>query len=98
MPPIEPGQVVGVFCHTAPGAFTDERLVWFDAKTGPISGFVWTADFLEHNDKGENYLHGIVRDISPDSLTVWVRGSFFSTAGLAVLARNAKLRILERAE
>lgn len=80
----ELGQVVGIPCDVKPGAFSGEYLVTIDTKTGPISGFVRT-ERLSGGEGGITYLRGVVQEVTEDTVTVRIHGSFFTTTGLAYL-------------
>jgi hypothetical protein len=85
----EPGQAIGIPCDATQGAFPGECLVSFESKTGPVSGFV-PAENIERFGS-ETYLRGVIKEVSEDTLTVWVQGSFFTTTGLAYLSRDTHL-------
>lgn len=81
MTQFEPGRTVAIPCDVAQGAFPDECLVTINAASGPISGFV-SRDSV--NVKGEiGYLNGIIQEVTDETVAVWIRGSFFTTTGLA---------------
>jgi hypothetical protein len=75
------GQEVRIPCKVQPGPFSGEPLITFDSIDGPVSGFV-NGEELE-NVSGQPVIRGTIRAIATDSLEVWVRGSFFTTNGLA---------------
>lgn len=87
MPKFVPGQAVLIHCEVQPGAFPTEFLVTFETNKGPVSGFV-RGDSMRRTGDGEGLLFGTVRDVSDDTLTVVVQGSFFTTTGLAYLSRD----------
>ncbi len=88
------GDAVGIPCDVGHGAFADEYLVTILTVTGPISGFVTRDDFYDiEGDKGN--LRGIVIDVAEDTVTVKIRGSFFTTTGLAYLPRDWALTNLK---
>ena len=81
------GQTVQIQCEASPGAFPGEFLVAFDSVEGRVSGFVKSENFRQSGpDAG--YIFGTVTNVSDDTLTVMVRGSFFTTNGLAQLKRD----------
>jgi hypothetical protein len=81
------GQEVWVACQAQPGAFPDERLVTINSTTGPISGFVKTAD-LEKPDSGTTHVRGWILAVSADTVELRIPGSFFTTAsGIASVSR-----------
>jgi hypothetical protein len=40
---------------------------------------------------GRKFIRAIVREVTPESMTVWVQGSFFNTNGLAQVPIHAGL-------
>lgn len=84
---LEPGENVGIPCQVSNGAFPGEYLVSFDSINGPVSGFVG-ADALESHADGETYLIATVVQADQDTVTVWIKGSFFTTTGLAYFRRE----------
>lgn len=76
------GQTVQIRCEVQPGPFPTEMLVTFQAMDGPISGFV-QLDKIKRIIGGEGYLDAVVKEVSSDTITVVVEGSFFTTNGLA---------------
>ena len=83
------GQEILIRAEIGNGPFPGERLVTFETTRGPVSGFI--DDAMVVNRQGVNYLRAIVREVTGDTLTVWVRGSFFNTNGLAQLPVDAGL-------
>ncbi|MCI0450939.1 MAG: hypothetical protein L0Z51_00960 [Candidatus Latescibacteria bacterium] len=75
------GDLVGVPCTTKPSPFPGERMVGIETKKGPISGFIREDDLLEI--KGVPHVRGIVVGFLEDTVFVEVRGSYFTTTGLA---------------
>jgi hypothetical protein len=75
------GQEVWIRCKVQPGPFSEEPLVTVDSIEGAVTGFV-SSDELK-NTHGEYSVRGIVRSIAKDHVEVWIRGSFFTTNGLA---------------
>ena len=84
------GMVVGVACTVASGAFPDERLVTFEAIDGTVSGFVKPEEIKIID--GESHLRAVVQAVASDRLTVLVRGSFFTTTGIAYIAHDARVQ------
>jgi hypothetical protein len=76
------GYDVGLPCEVKLGPFEDERLVSFETVDGPVTGFVST-DELQQIDEDRWMIHAVVVKIERDVVTVKVRGSFFTTNGLA---------------
>lgn len=80
------GDVIGIQCDVRPGPFSGERMITFDTTDGPISGFVRDTDLNEHASQW--YVRAIIQGIRDDVLEVRVRGSFFTTNGLATVSRR----------
>ena len=81
------GQTVRIPCDVQRGAFPTEMLVTLETAEGPISGFVRAENVV--GIKGhDGFIHATVTDISSDTVTVILRGSFFTTTGLAYLKRD----------
>jgi hypothetical protein len=81
------GDVIGIQCEVRPGPFSQERMITFDTKTGPISGFVQEADLKLVGSQW--HVRAVVQDVvSEDELTVRVKGSFFTTNGIATVPRR----------
>lgn len=81
------GDVVGIPCDVVQGAFPDEYLVTINIPTDTISGFVTRENIVE-TSPGEWHVHAVVKDVSEDTITVTVFGSFFTTNGLAYLSQE----------
>jgi hypothetical protein len=81
------GQEVWIRCKVRPGPFSDELLVTIESKDGPVSGFI-SSDELKNGAQGEWRVRGIVRRLEKDYIEVWIRGSFFTTNGLANVSRE----------
>lgn len=82
----EVGNFVGVRCEVQDGPFSEERLVTIETVDGAITGFVRETELRERN--GEWEVRGKVSGIFSDSVEVFIRGSFFTTNGLAKVPRN----------
>jgi hypothetical protein len=80
------GDVIGVQCTVQPGPFSGEHLVSFDTVDSPISGFVREANLKQVDDQW--YIRAVILGIRDDVLEVRVRGSFFTTNGLASVERR----------
>jgi hypothetical protein len=72
------GQQVWIPCKVQPGPFSEEPLVTVDSIDGPLTGFVNLDELKE-----DRFVRGLVRSIARDHIEVWIRGSFFTTNGLA---------------
>ena len=81
MPAMNVGDVIGVQCIVQPGPFSDERLITFDTTNGPISGFVEEAELRQMGKKW--LVRAVIMAVHDDFLEVVVKGSFFTTNGLA---------------
>jgi hypothetical protein len=75
------GQEVWIPCKVQPGPFSDEPLVTFESVDGPVTGFLNRDELRE--TASQTSVRGIVRSIERDYITVWIKGSFFTTNGLA---------------
>ena len=75
------GQNVWIRCTVQPGPFSEEPLVTVDTINDPVTGFI-KSDELKLTEH-EQYVRGIVRNVATDHVEVWIRGSFFTTNGLA---------------
>jgi hypothetical protein len=76
------GQQVWIRCTVQPGPFSDEPLVTIESIEGPVAGFI-ASDELKKEPGGEHSVRGFVRSIEKTFVEVWIRGSFFTTNGLA---------------
>ena len=81
--------VIGVPCTMMPGPFSGERMITCDTVDGPISGFVRDSELAEI--RGQWYVRAIVESMRDDLLSVRIRGSFFTTNGMARIPRSAAL-------
>jgi hypothetical protein len=75
------GQQVWIRCNVQPGPFSEELLVTIESTKGAVSGFVSSDELRTTN--GEHSVRGVVRNIAKDHVEVWLKGSFFTTNGLA---------------
>jgi hypothetical protein len=80
------GDVIGIQCDVRPGPFSGERMITFDTVDGPISGFVREPDLKQKDSQW--YVRAVIQDIHDDALYVRVKGSFFTTNGLATVPRK----------
>ena len=80
------GKEIRIACKIQPGPFSEEHVVTVDTIDGPISGFVRKENLVRLKDQW--YVRGIVRDIKKDVVSVWIKGSFFTTNGLANVPRH----------
>ena len=82
MSALRAGAEVGIPCEVKQGPFEGEKLVSFETVDGPVTGFV-SEEELNHSDSDGWLIHAVVVKIEKDVVTVRVRGSFFTTNGLA---------------
>ena len=80
------GDTIAVICEVSPGPFSDELLISVETVNGPISGFVRSSELREEGS--QSYVRGKVKQASEHVIEVWIRGEFFSTAGLASVRRD----------
>ena len=78
------GQQVWIRCKVQPGPFSEEPLVTVESIDGPLTGFVKSDELRTTADQTK--VRGIVRKIERDYIEVWIKGSFFTTNGLANVA------------
>jgi len=83
---IGPGDKVRIQCDVRPGPFSGERLISFESLEGIISGFVKERELEAVG--GEWYISGVVQEVHQEDVVVKVRGSFFTTNGIASMSRN----------
>jgi len=77
------GQQVWIRCRVQPGPFSDESLVTIETIEGPVAGFIDTDELRKGPPGSEQSVRGVVRSIEKTFVEVWIRGSFFTTNGLA---------------
>ena len=80
------GSRIKIPCEVKPGPFSEERLVSFDTLDGVISGFVRDKELTQSGD--EWYISGVIRKVESEHLIVMVRGSFFTTNGIASISKS----------
>jgi hypothetical protein len=80
------GKEAWIRCKVQPGPFSDEPLVTIDTIEGPVSGFIQAGELKKQGDG--TAVRGIVRSMENDHVEVWIRGSFFTTNGIASVNRN----------
>jgi hypothetical protein len=80
------GDVIGIQCDVRPGPFSGEHMITFGTVDGPISGFVRESDLKQVESQW--YIRAVIQDIRDEVLHVRVRGSFFTTNGLAAVPRR----------
>jgi hypothetical protein len=84
---INVGDIIGVGCQVQPGPFSEERVVTIETVHGPISGFVRENE-LRQTAQGEWMVRAEVRAIRGEELEVLIRGSFFTTNGVASVPKR----------
>ena len=82
MATLERGQLIAIPCKVFPGAFNHEAMVIIDTLEGEVSGFV-RRDELVRVEDDVGYVKGRIVDVTTDTITVLLKGSFFTTTGLA---------------
>lgn len=87
MAKFEAGTVIGIPCEVKPGPFSEERFISFDTTDGPVTGFVRETDLNETDHRWR--VRAVVVNVLEDVIEVRVRGSFFTTNGLATIQRSA---------
>jgi hypothetical protein len=83
---IKVGDVIGVRCRVQPGPFSEERVVTIETVHGPISGFVREEELKQ--DAGEWFVRATVRGLTNEEIEVLIKGSFFTTNGVASVPRH----------
>lgn len=82
MATLERGQLIAIPCKVFPGAFNHEVMVIIDTLEREVSGFV-RRDELVRVEDDIGYVKGRIVDVTTDTITVILKGSFFTTTGLA---------------
>lgn len=82
MATLEQGQLIAIPCKVFPGAFNHEAMVIIDTLEGKVSGFVRRDEFVRIEDD-IGYVKGRIVDVTTVTITVILKGSFFTTTGLA---------------
>lgn len=73
------GQQVWIRCKAQPGPFSDEPLVTIDSIDGPVTGFVQSDELTADRTQVRGVVHGLEKNY----VEVRIKGSFFTTNGLA---------------
>lgn len=81
MSTISPGTAVKIHCTVQPGPFTGEYFIQVDTLDGPVSGFVTDDNLVRGSD--QDWVKGVVREVESHSIVVMIKGSFFTTNGIA---------------
>lgn len=77
----KPGDKVLIPVSVQPGPFDRERLVSFEGVDGPVSGFVPADQIVEKGT--DKFIEAEVVSSTNVAISVRLRGSFFTTTGLA---------------
>lgn len=86
MKKLSEGMVIGIPCSVSPGPFSGELLINFDTIDSSVSGFVKESELKEVN--GQWFVRATIQDAEEDRIDVRIRGSFFTTNGLATISRE----------
>lgn len=89
MAQLNPGDEVGIRCDVTNGPFSGEHLISFETVDGPVSGFVRESE-LKREGK-DWFIRAVVLQQDGDIVEVRVRGSFFTTNGIATIPREMAL-------
>ena len=84
------GDKVLVPTEAKSGAFPGEKLVTVSTEAGPVSGFAKSNDVVDRGDG--TFLRAEVINVSSTTLTVKLRGSFFTTTGRADIPASTARR------
>lgn len=91
---LKQGGEVRIPCTATKGAFEDECLISIDTVKGPIGGFINSADVKVDEDGEQQYVLGVVQQVEGDNVIIRLRGSFFTTTGIAYFSlRQLELEI-----
>lgn len=77
---------MAIECEVRPGPFSDELLVLVETVNGAISGFVQASEL--RRETSQAYVRGVVKEVLGEVIEVWIKGEFFSTAGLASVSKH----------
>ena len=84
---IQLGGEARIPCTATQGAFEDERLITIETIKGPIAGFI-DARELKVDENGGTYVCGVIQQVRGEELVIKLRGSFFTTTGIAYFSRQ----------
>ena len=85
-----PGQTVLVPTNVKAGAFPGEKLVSVETTGGIVSGFAKSDAIVEQSNA--QYIKAEVKNVTRQTLTVKLAGSFFTTTGLADISSSSVLK------
>ena len=83
------GAVIGIPCQVQLGPFSSERLISFETVNGPVSGFVRDQELKQQ--AGQWFVRAVVESVEPKLIHVRIRGSFFTTNGVATISSDMPL-------
>ena len=87
------GDEISVPCDIGRGAFPGEFLVTLESVSGPLSGFVKEEEII-CREESNGLVRATIHGFSEDTLSIWIKGSFFQTTGLAHLPQEwARTRV-----
>jgi hypothetical protein len=81
-----PGETVLVPTSVKAGAFPGEKLISVNTEGGVVSGFAKADAIVERGNS--QYIRAEVKNVTPNTLTVKLAGSFFTTTGLANISSS----------
>lgn len=81
------GDEVMIRGDVSQGAFKNEYSVVIHTESALISGFVREKDMIKV-EGAKGYIRAIVRNVTIDTITVRILGSFFTTNGIARLSQE----------
>jgi hypothetical protein len=87
---IAAGSVIGIPCQIMPGPFSGEALISLETVNGPISGFVRESELSQIGEQW--FVRAIVESVETESMDVRIRGSFFTTNGVATISTATMLQ------
>ena len=90
MPTLKAGVVIGIPCDVKRGPFSGEHLISFETVNGPVTGFVQENE-LRRIESGQWHVRAVVQSVEDELIGVWIRGSFFTTNGMATISREMAL-------
>lgn len=83
------GDKIRVPCSVQPGPFAGEFLIQVETVNGPVSGFVTEENLVRKDD--EAFVRGVVLEVLDSTMQVKIKGSFFTTNGLATIPEQMAL-------
>ncbi len=88
-PKVAKNAVVWISCAVKDGPFSGEKLVSFATLEGPVTGFVRLEELRQEDERWS--IRAIVLKVEKEFVEVKVRGSFFTTNGLATISKDMAL-------